>query len=315
MPIYLVTGGAGFIGSHIVEALVKQRARVRVLDNFSTGKRENLQTLKHAIELIEGDIRDRKVVSKALKGADYVLHQAALGSVPRSIENPLETNDVNVNGTLNLLFHAKAAEVKRFVFASSSSVYGNTPTLPKRENMPLQPLSPYATSKLAAENYVLNFHHVYHLPVVCLRYFNVFGPRQDPFSQYAAVIPRFIEAFSRDKRPVVYGDGGQTRDFTFVENVVRANLNACTSETAIGKAINIACGARHSLNELLQCLQDIFKKEIEASHANPKPGDVSDSLAAIELARNLLGYEVSVQFREGLERTVQYHLQGRSIGR
>ncbi|RIK81681.1 LPS biosynthesis protein WbpP [candidate division KSB1 bacterium] len=305
MKTYLVTGGAGFIGSHIVETLVKRGAHVRVLDNFSTGKRENLQLLNKKIELIEGDIRDRDIVSKAVTGVDYVLHQAALGSVPRSIENPAETNEVNVSGTLNLLLLAQSAGVKRFVLASSSSVYGDTPTLPKHENMPLLPLSPYATSKLAAECYALNFYHIYHLPVVCLRYFNVFGPRQDPASQYAAVIPRFIEAFSKNNCAVVYGDGEQTRDFTYVENVVRANLSACTSEAAIGKAINIACGTRHSLNELLQSLQDIFKRKIEVSYMKAKLGDVRDSLAAIERARNLLGYEVRVQFREGLQHTVQ----------
>lgn len=305
MKTYLVTGGAGFIGSHIVETLVKRGAHVRVLDNFSTSKRENLQPLNKKIELIEGDIRDRDIVSKAVTGVDYVLHQAALGSVPRSIENPAETNEVNVSGTLNLLLLAQSAGVKRFVLASSSSVYGDTPTLPKHENMPLLPLSPYATSKLAAECYALNFYHIYHLPVVCLRYFNVFGPRQDPASQYAAVIPRFIEAFSKNNCAVVYGDGEQTRDFTYVENVVRANLSACTSEAAIGKAINIACGTRHSLNELLQSLQDIFKRKIEVSYMKAKLGDVRDSLAAIERARNLLGYEVRVQFREGLQHTVQ----------
>ena len=305
MKTYLVTGGAGFIGSHIVETLVKRGAHVRVLDNFSTGKRENLQLLNKKIELIEGDIRDRDIVSKAVTGVDYVLHQAALGSVPRSIENPAETNEVNVAGTLNLLLLAQSAGVKRFVLASSSSVYGDTPTLPKHENMPLLPLSPYATSKLAAECYALNFYHIYHLPVVCLRYFNVFGPRQDPDSQYAAVIPRFIEAFSKNNCAVVYGDGEQTRDFTYVENVVRANLSACTSEAAIGKAINIACGTRHSLNELLQSLQDIFKRKIEVSYMKAKLGDARDSLAAIERARDLLGYEVRVQFREGLQHTVQ----------
>lgn len=305
MKTYLVTGGAGFIGSHIVETLVKRGAHVRVLDNFSTGKRENLQLLNKKIELIEGDIRDRDIVSKAVTGVDYVLHQAALGSVPRSIENPAETNEVNVAGTLNLLLLAQSAGVKRFVLASSSSVYGDTPTLPKHENMPLLPLSPYATSKLAAECYALNFYHIYHLPVVCLRYFNVFGPRQDPDSQYAAVIPRFIEAFSKNNCAVVYGDGEQTRDFTYVENVVRANLSACTSEAAIGKAINIACGTRHSLNELLQSLQDIFKRKIEVSYMKARLGDARDSLAAIERARDLLGYEVRVQFREGLQHTVQ----------
>lgn len=305
MNTYLVTGGAGFIGSHIVDMLVKQNAHVRVLDNFSTGKRENLQHLKSAIELIEGDIRDREAVNKTLKGVDYVLHQAALGSVPRSIENPVETNEVNVTGTLNLLHQAKAAGVKRFVFASSSSVYGNTPSLPKRENMPLQPLSPYAASKLAAEHYALIFFHVYRLPVVCLRYFNVFGPRQNPLSQYAAVIPRFIDAFLRNKNPIVYGDGEQTRDFTYVENVVSANLRACICEAATGKAINVACGSPHSLNELLQILQTIFKRKIEPRYADCRPGDVRDSLAAIEQAQNLLGYRVIVDFREGLERTVR----------
>ena len=304
MAHYLVTGGAGFIGSNIVEKLVKGGHRVRVLDNFSTGKESNLKDFLSDIELVEGDIRDVAIVEQAMKGIDYVLHQAALGSVLRSVEDPMETHAVNVNGTLNLLIAAKKHGVRRFVFASSSSVYGNTPTLPKKENMRPQPVSPYGASKLAAESYALAFYSVYKVPVVGLRYFNVFGPRQNAKSQYAAVIPLFIQAFIDGERPSIHGDGKQTRDFTYVENVVNANLLACRSSLAPGHVFNIACGQRYSLLDLFNVLKNIFHSEIQPMHTEPRPGDIRDSLADINLAKEILGYEVKVSFEEGLKRTV-----------
>ncbi len=246
MSLYLVTGGAGFIGSNIVERLVRQGERVRVLDNLSTGKRENLVSWLDRLELIEGDIRDVETVHGAMAGVDYVLHQAALPSVPRSVADPLASHQVNATGTLNVLPAARDAGVKRLVYASSSSVYGDSPTLPKQEEMPTNPISPYAVSKLAGENYCRVFFRVYGLETVCLRYFNVFGPRQDPTSQYAAVIPRFITAMLDGRRPVIYGDGRQSRDFTYIENVVEANLLACQAKDVAGEVLNIACGESFS---------------------------------------------------------------------
>ncbi|MDQ7065673.1 MAG: SDR family oxidoreductase [candidate division KSB1 bacterium] len=309
---FLVTGGAGFIGSHLVETLVKQGHRVRVLDNFSTGDEANIREFLNDIELIEGDIRDQKTVDQAVSGVDYILHQAALGSVIRSVQDPMESHAVNVNGTLNLLIAAKEKGVKRFVFASSSSVYGNTPTLPKKENMRPQPISPYGASKLAAECYAISFYVVYKLPVVCLRYFNVFGPRQNAQSQYAAVIPKFIRAFMQNDRPIIHGDGKQTRDFTYVENVVNANLLACTSSLAPGHVFNIACGQRHSLLELFGHLKTIFQRDVSPMHTDPRPGDVRDSLAAIDLASEILGYRVNISFGEGLKKTVEAYVQDQS---
>ncbi|MCG3155474.1 MAG: UDP-N-acetylglucosamine 4-epimerase [bacterium] len=308
MAFFLVTGGGGFIGSNLVRALVEHGERVRVLDNFATGKRSNLAEFAGQLELLEGDIRDRALVEQAVAGVDYVLHQAALGSVPRSIQDPLTSNDVNVNGTINLLWAAKQARVKRFVFASSSSVYGDTPTLPKEESMPPNPISPYATSKLAGERYALSFWHVYRLPTVALRYFNVFGPKQDPDSQYAAVIPRFITALMNGVAPVIYGDGEQSRDFTYIDNVVQANLLACTAPEAPGHFMNVACGERYTLNTLLQELNSIMGTHIAARHESARPGDVKHSMAANTRAQSLLSFSPEIKFQEGLKRTVAWYL-------
>jgi UDP-glucose 4-epimerase len=309
MAHYLVTGGAGFIGSNIVQALVERDEQVRVLDNFATGRRQNLAGLENRIELIEGDIRDRTVAERAVAGVDYVLHQAALGSVPRSVEDPLTSNDVNVNGTLNLLWAAKKAKIKRFVTASSSSVYGNTPQLPKEESMAPNPISPYAVSKLASERYTMSFHAVYGVQTVVLRYFNVFGPKQDPASQYAAVIPRFITAIQQGKAPTVYGDGEQSRDFTYIDNVVQANLLACTAPDAPGQFMNIACGDRFSLNTLLQVIAEIMEKEVRPIYEAERAGDVKHSLASIQRSKQVLGFSPTINFREGLKRTVAWFVQ------
>ncbi|MDP3024010.1 MAG: SDR family oxidoreductase [candidate division Zixibacteria bacterium] len=303
---FLVTGGAGFIGSHIVEELIKRGETVRVLDNFSTGNRENIKHLKDKVELIEGDIRDFWTVVDAVKGIDFIIHQAALPSVQRSINNPLTSNEVNVNGTLNLLEAAKGYRVKRFIYASSSSVYGDTPTLPKREDMPSKPLSPYAITKLAGEEYCQTFSKLYGLPTVCLRYFNVFGTRQDPTSQYSAVIPKFIELLLDKKTPVIYGDGEQSRDFTFVRNVVEANLLACQSDISGGEVINIACGQSFSLNQLVSLLNQIIGTNIKPEYGQAKPGDVKHSLADISKAKKLLGYKPRISFAEGMKKTVEW---------
>jgi nucleoside-diphosphate-sugar epimerase len=302
---YLVTGAAGFIGSNIVEELVARGERVRAVDNLSTGRLLNLTPFDDKIEYIQGDIGDPHILEQALEGVDYIIHQAALPSVPRSIDDPLASNDSNINATLRLLVAARDAGVKRLVFASSSSVYGDTPTLPKREDMPTHPLSPYAVSKLAGENYCRVFTHVYGLPTVSLRYFNVFGPRQDPTSQYAAVIPAFISAMLKGQPPTIYGDGLQSRDFTYVGNVVQANLLACESESAVGKTINIACGVSISLLDLVATINSLLGTEIEPVHEPPRPGDVKHSLADITLARGLLGYEPTIDFNQGLKKTIE----------
>ncbi|MCG2676111.1 SDR family oxidoreductase [bacterium] len=302
---FLVTGGAGFIGSHIVEELVRRKEKIRVLDNFSTGKRENIAPFLKEIELIEGDIRESKIVKKAMKGVDYVLHQAALPSVPRSIKDPVTTNEVNVLGTLNILMAAKEAGLKKVVYASSSSVYGDTPNLPKGENMQPSPLSPYALSKLAGEEYSKLFFSLYGLETIILRYFNVFGPRQDPTSQYAAVIPKFISLILKGERPTVYGDGEQSRDFTYVLNVVDANLLATTSQTKRG-IFNIACGKRITVNKLVKGLNKIMNTDIEPLYTNPRPWDVKHSQADISKAKEALGYKIGVDFEEGLRKTVEW---------
>ena len=306
MSFYLVTGGAGFIGSNIVERLIRDGEQVRVLDNFSTGKRDNLAPWLDRIELIEGDIRDREVVKRAAKGIDYVLHQAALPSVPRSVDDPATTHEVNATGPLNVLLAARDSGVKRLVYASSSSVYGNSLELPKREEMPTRPLSPYAVSKLAGENYCRAFYEVYGLQTVCLRYFNVFGPRQDPASQYAAVIPKFIRAALDGRQLVIYGDGTQSRDFTYVENVVECNLLACRASGVAGEVFNTACGERFTLLELVDALERVIGKKVECEFAAPRPGEVKHSLAAIEKARRHLGYTPLVGFDEGLRRVVAF---------
>lgn len=307
MSTYLVTGGAGFIGSNLVDELVRRGERVRVLDNFSTGKRENLSQVIGQIELIEGDLRDAQVVRSAVDGMDYVLHQGALPSVPRSVADPMTTHEVNATGTLNVLVAARDAKVKRVVYASSSSVYGNSPTLPKREEMPANPISPYAASKLAGEAYSLSFYEAYGLSTVALRYFNVFGPRQDPTSQYSAVIPKFITALLRGEAPVINGDGLQSRDFTFVANVIEANLLACERDGVTGQVLNVACGERYTLLDLYSALAGLTKTKTEPAFAPARTGDVKHSQASIEKAEHLLGYCTVVKWHEGLEKTTMWY--------
>lgn len=308
MAKYLVTGGAGFIGSHIVRRLLERGDEVKVLDNFLTGSRDNLKDAADDIELIEGDICDAELVLDVMKGVQYCLHQAALPSVPRSVEDPATSNEINVNGTLNVLLAAKEAGVERLVYASSSSVYGDSPVLPKHEDMPTRPLSPYAITKLTGELYAQAFHSLYGLPTVSLRYFNVFGPGQRPDSPYAAVIPIFMSLMAAGKPAIVHGDGEQTRDFCYVDNVVSANLLACSApaEEAAGKIFNIACEQRHTINELVAGLNDLLGKEIEPQHVPAREGDVRDSLADIALAKRHLGYDPGVRFAEGLELTVEW---------
>src|SRR5512143_3431980 len=301
MSLFLVTGGAGFIGSHLAEELLRRGERVRVLDNFSSGKRANLS--KHdRLEIVEGDIRSQDTVKRAMNGVEYVLHQAALPSVQRSVIDPSATNEVNVSGTLNLLLVARDEKVRRFVFASSSSVYGDSPTLPKHEDMAARPLSPYAVSKLAGEAYCLAFHNVYGLPTVALRYFNVFGPKQDPTSEYSAVIPRFITALLKGRPPTIYGDGQQSSDFTYIENVVQANLLACEREEAVGQAMNVACGERYTLLDLHKDLCEIIGVKCGPIFQPARSGDVKHSMAAIDQARDLLNYRPEVGWYEGLRR-------------
>lgn len=303
---YLITGGAGFIGSNIAHQLLSRGEEVRIIDNFSTGRRINIDDIENKVELLDGDIRDFWTVKDAVEGVDYVLHQAALPSVPRSIENPLTSNSVNVDGTLNLLEASRQAGIKRFVMASSSSVYGDTEELPKHEEMWTDPLSPYAVTKLTNEKYCKVFYELYGLETVCLRYFNIFGPRQDPKSEYAAVIPKFINAMLAGKQPVVFGDGEQSRDFTFIDNAVQANLLATTAADAPGKYFNVACGARFTLNELLDMLRSILDCNIQAKYTPPRQGDILHSYADIKRARKDLGYDPKIMFEEGLKKTVKW---------
>jgi nucleoside-diphosphate-sugar epimerase len=305
-PLYLVTGGAGFIGSHIVEELVKKGERVRVIDNLSTGKRENLGLLMDEIEFIQGDLRDPKAAAQAAKGADFVLHQAAVPSVPRSIEDPIGSTENNLNGTLHLLMAACDAGVQRVVYASSSAVYGDSPNLPKREDFLPAPLSPYAVSKLVGEYYCQVFHQLYGLETVSLRYFNVFGPRQDPLSPYAAVIPKFITLALAKKPLVVYGDGEQSRDFSFVADVVEANLLACRAKDIAGEQFNVGSGEQTSLNQLVQLVKEIIDPDLKVEYTKPQPGDVRHSLAGIEKAQKLMGFAPITPFSEGLLRTVSW---------
>lgn len=310
MPLHLVTGGAGFIGSHIAARLLRDGDRVRVLDNLATGRRENLVPLQAAgdrFEWMEGDIRDLETCRRACQGVEFVFHQAAVASVPRSIERPWDTTTANVAGTVNVLTAARENGARRVVSASSSSVYGDTPTLPKHEEMPPAPLSPYAASKLAAEQFARVFASTMKLPTVSLRYFNVFGPRQDPNSQYAAVIPRFIQAILEGKRPTVYGDGSQTRDFTYIDNVVEANLLAARGSDGSGEAVNVACGDRYSLLTLLEELGRILGRKPDPEFLPARVGDVLHSQAAIDKAGRLLGFKPGIGFEEGLRRTVEHY--------
>ncbi len=303
---YLVTGGAGFIGSHIVSELRGRGDSVRVLDNFSTGRRENLAEVEGRVEILEADLRDLDAVRRAVSGVAWVFHQAAMPSVVRSVEDPLTTNAVNVQGTLHVLVAARDAGARRVVYAASSSAYGDTPTLPKVETMPASPLSPYALQKYAGEQYCAMFTRLYGLETVALRYFNVFGPRQDPTSYYSAVIPKFITALCHGERPTVFGDGEQSRDFTYIDNVVEANLLAAESSKAPAEVFNVACGERITLNDLLERLRSILGVQIKADYGPPRPGDVRHSLADIAKAERLLGYRPSVGTNEGLRRTVAF---------
>jgi len=308
----LVTGGGGFIGSHLSERLLREGHEVRVLDNFATGRRENLLALENELEVVEGDIQSYERVNTAVRGCDLVFHQAALPSVPRSVQDPLTSNAANVIGTLNVLLAARDSDVGRVVFASSSSVYGANPTLPKDESLATAPISPYAVAKLAGEGYCRSFAYVYGLETVALRYFNVFGPRQDPLSQYAAVIPNFILAMLEGNSPTVHGDGEQTRDFTYIDNVVDANLLAMTADGVSGKAYNVACGERYSLNQLIQLIREVTGQDVEAEFTDSRPGDVPHSMADISLARNELGYEPAVTFEDGVRNTVE-HFRGVAV--
>ena len=311
MALFVVTGGGGFIGSNLVEAILAKGDAVRVIDNFETGRRENLAAAPAwaksgdaSFELLEGDIRDLATCRQAVSGADYVLHQAAIPSVQRSVKDPIASNGVNVSGTLNLLVASRDAKVKRFVMASSSSLYGESETLPKVETMAPAPISPYGLQKLAGETYCGIFHRLYGLPAIALRYFNVFGPRQDPTSEYSAVIPLFITAIKREAKPTIYGDGEQTSDFSYIANVVQANLRACDAgPAAYGGAFNIACGERISLNDLVRILGEFAGRKVESSYAPPRPGDIKHSLAGIEKAQKLLGYRPEILVRDGLRRT------------
>ena len=309
MAKYLITGGAGFIGSNLARFLLEKNHNVVVLDNFATGKRENLQEIQERITLMEGDIRNRATVDQAIEGCAAVFHQGALGSVPRSIDAPLTSHDVNVNGTITVLEAARSAGVKRVVFAASSSAYGNQPVSPKQEDMPVLPISPYAASKAACEAYMQAYADAYTMETVSLRYFNVFGPRQDPFGAYAAVIPAFVSSLLKEKPPIVYGDGEQSRDFCHVENVCRANWLAANApaEHCDGRPINIACHESVTLNQILDKLQQLLKTGVQAVYTDVRPGDVKHSLADITRAREKLGYEPSVNFSQGLEMAIDWY--------
>lgn len=307
VAIYLVTGGAGFIGSAIVRELLKRNHKVRVIDNFSTGKRQNLAEVLDCLELVVGDVRDEEALRRALTGVDFVLHQAAIPSVPRSIADPIGTHRSNVDGTLQLLVAARQAGVRRVVYAASSSAYGDTPTLPKVETMPPNPLSPYAVAKLTGEYYARVFSHVYGLETVSLRYFNIFGPRQDPTSPYSGVLSRFITALLTGEQTVIFGDGEQSRDFTYVSNAVEANLLAAEAPGVSGRVFNIGTGERHTLNQTLQMLAQICGATPDVRHDEPRKGDVHDSLADITAAQQMLSYRVGVGFEDGLRQTVDWY--------
>jgi UDP-glucose 4-epimerase len=308
---YLVTGGAGFIGSHIAAALAGAGARVRVLDDLSTGHAENLEEIGGRVDFIRGSLTDPEALARALEGVEVVFHEAAIPSVPRSVENPEETHRACAEGTFALLAAARRAGVRRVVYAASSSAYGDQPTLPKVEEMRPEPLSPYAAAKLVGEYYCQVWSHVYGFETIALRYFNVFGPRQDPTSQYSGVISRFIAALARGEHPVIFGDGEQSRDFTYISNVVDANLSAAESERGVGHVVNVATGRRTTLNELLDTLKTLTGSEAEAEYREMRVGDVRHSLADITRAREFLGYEPRVGLEEGLRKTLEWWKQSR----
>jgi len=304
---YLVTGAAGFIGSHIVEELVERGEEVVALDNLSTGYMRNVEEFLDDIEFVEGDIRNLETCHEVCDGVEHVIHQAAIGSVPRSVEDPIRSHASNATGTLNMLVAARDAEADSFVFAASSSVYGNADELPKVETMPLRPMSPYATSKACCERYLKNFADIYGLNTVGVRYFNIFGPRQDPEGPYAAVIPKFVNLLVEGEAPTIHWDGEQTRDFTYAANAVQANLKACeNAERAAGEVMNIGCGERISINTLYEIIADELGTDIEPEYGEKREGDVRDSLADISKAQTLIGYEPKVDVREGLARTVEW---------
>jgi len=304
---YLVTGGAGFIGSHLVGGLLERGHRVRVLDDFSSGKRENIAPFEGRIELIEGDISDAEVCRDACRDVAIVLHQAAVPSVPKSITDPATSHRANADGTFNMLMAAREAKVRRFVYAASSSAYGESPSLPKVETMRASPLSPYAAQKLMGENYCHAFAVCYGLQTISLRYFNVFGPRQDPKSQYAAAIPAFVTAILGDRPPTIYGDGEQTRDFTYIENVVAANMLAAEAERTNGEAVNVACGEHVTVNEIIEQINKLAGKAVRPKHVDPRPGDIKHSWADVALAQKVIGYRPTVPFADGLKRTIEWY--------
>jgi nucleoside-diphosphate-sugar epimerase len=309
MAIYLITGVAGFIGSSLARAILARGEQVRGLDNFSTGKRENVSEILSRIDLHEADLLDINAAQQACQGVDYVLHQAAIPSVPRSVRDPLESNRVNIDATVNLLIAARDAKVKRVIYAASSSAYGDTPTLPKREDMLPNPISPYAVAKLAGENYMCSFWRCYGLETVSLRYFNVFGPRQDPTSPYSGVLAKFITQMLQGEHPTIFGDGRQSRDFAYVENVGHANLLACSApgKQVVGQVFNIATGVRFDLNETFRLLKKLTGYSGEVKYGPERTGDVKHSLADLSLAKKHLGYEPSVDFEEGLRRTIEWY--------
>ncbi len=309
MSQMLVTGGAGFIGSHIVRRCLGKGHDVRVLDDLSTGKRANLEEVLGDIEFVEGSITDLDTVRNCVKGVDTVFHLAARASVPRSVEQPGPANEINVTGTVNLLIAAREAGARRLVYSASSSAYGDTPVMPKHVDMKPIPLSPYAVSKLAAEHYCACWYHVYGFETVSLRYFNVFGPRQDPHGAYAAVIPAFVSRMLKGERPVIFGDGEQSRDFCFIDNVVSANLLAAEAEQLHGQVVNIACGERTTLNEIVKDINRLLGTNVEPIYEDPRPGDVKHSLADISTAREVLGYQPLIMFPEGLERSIDWYKQ------
>ena len=313
MSKYLVTGGAGFIGSHLTEELVRRGHTVRVADSLITGKRSNLDHI-NGVEFLEGDLADETFARRATDGIDYVLHQAAIPSVPRSVKDPITSNRANVDATLNVLVAARDAKVKRLVFAGSSSAYGNTPTLPKHEGMPTNPLSPYALQKVIGEQYLHMFTTLYGLETVSIRYFNVFGPRQDPSSAYSGVISVFATALIENRSPKIYGDGEQTRDFTYVANVVDGVLRACEAKDASGEVINVATAGRISLNDLFRTMKGIVGAQVEPTYLEPRAGDVKDSQADISKAQRILGYTPIVSFEEGLRQTIAWYRSATAAG-